>query len=220
MKNIFFKNKTGGFTLVEMLVSLAIFSVVALVALGAFMKIIDANKKSHTLKTAYTNLNFVLEAMTRELRVGTNYHCSNSAIVVPTTDPYELAPASCSFSSTNGSDQWYIAFNSSKVYDDNNGMICNLIYAYHFDGVGLNKAEQGICGEALSFSPVIANLGPDDKQDVVINFSRASIKVVTEAGGGRQPYAQFHFVGSAGAVERVKTTFDIQTTVSQRLRQP
>ena len=72
------KNNNKGFTLIEMIVSIAIFMIVALVAVGAFLKIIDLNNKSHTLKDSINNINFALDLMSRELRVGSNYYCPTS----------------------------------------------------------------------------------------------------------------------------------------------
>jgi prepilin-type N-terminal cleavage/methylation domain-containing protein len=56
-QNISFKK---GFTLIEMIVSLGIFTIVALISIGALVRITDANKKSITLKTTINNLNFAL----------------------------------------------------------------------------------------------------------------------------------------------------------------
>ncbi len=71
---ISFKNLKKGFTLIEMIVSLAIFSVVAVVALGAMMRIMSANQKAQAIQSAVTNLGFALEAMSREMRVGNSIH--------------------------------------------------------------------------------------------------------------------------------------------------
>jgi prepilin-type N-terminal cleavage/methylation domain-containing protein len=69
------KTSQKGFTLIEMVVAIMIFVMVAMVALGALIKIVDANRKSISMKNSITNLNFALESMTRELRVGSDYNC-------------------------------------------------------------------------------------------------------------------------------------------------
>ena len=66
---------TGGFTLIELLVSVSIFSIVMLVSTGAVFSIVEANKKAHTLKSVMTNLNFTLESMVRDVRVGSQFSC-------------------------------------------------------------------------------------------------------------------------------------------------
>ena len=70
-----------GFTLIEVLVSVSIFSIVMLVATGAVFSIVEANKKTHTLKSVMTNLNFALESMARDMRVGFRYACTSNIAV-------------------------------------------------------------------------------------------------------------------------------------------
>ncbi len=72
------KQNEKGFTLVEILVAVGIFAVIVMMSLGALANIFDANRKSQSLKTIMTNLNFAVEIMTREMRFGTNYHCGTS----------------------------------------------------------------------------------------------------------------------------------------------
>ena len=52
--------KKGGFSLIEIMVSLAIFSIVVLVATGALLSILNANKKTQALKAVVNNFNFAL----------------------------------------------------------------------------------------------------------------------------------------------------------------
>ena len=58
----------SGFTLIEMLVSIALFSIVVTIAMGSIFTIIDANRKSQTLTLVMNNLNFALEIMTRDIK--------------------------------------------------------------------------------------------------------------------------------------------------------
>lgn len=67
------KNKTG-FTLVEMMVSVAIFSIIMVVGIGALSSIMDKYQASQKEKKAADSLSFVLETITREVRLGTNYY--------------------------------------------------------------------------------------------------------------------------------------------------
>jgi prepilin-type N-terminal cleavage/methylation domain-containing protein len=68
----------SGFTLIEVLVSVSIFAMVMLVSTGAVFSIVEANKKAHALKSVMTNLNFALESMARDIRVGSNYGCDTA----------------------------------------------------------------------------------------------------------------------------------------------
>lgn len=64
--NRFQKNK--GFTLIEMLVSIALFSIVLTIVIGSIFTIVDSNKKARSLSTVMNNLNFAVESMTRDIK--------------------------------------------------------------------------------------------------------------------------------------------------------
>jgi len=67
-----------GFTLVEMMVASAIFTVVSVVAIGAVITVNNANRKAQAIRAVVDNLNFTMESMSRKLRVGSQYHCGTS----------------------------------------------------------------------------------------------------------------------------------------------
>ncbi len=70
--------KNSGFTLIEMMVSIAIFSIIMTISMGALLNIIDINRKSQSVKTIMNNLSFALEDMARDIRFGTGYSCTGS----------------------------------------------------------------------------------------------------------------------------------------------
>lgn len=67
-----------GFTLIEIIVSVALFTVVMTVALGALFMVISANKQAKGIKLVVNNVNLAMESMTRDLRVGFQYCDSQS----------------------------------------------------------------------------------------------------------------------------------------------
>lgn len=71
-----------GFTLIEMIVSLALFSIVVTTAVGALLALINANQQLQNQQGVMTNLSLALDSMTRELRTGFNYYCFDT-----NTDP-------------------------------------------------------------------------------------------------------------------------------------
>ena len=70
MSNYINYNNQKGFTLIEMLVSIALFSVVLTVTLGAILTIADSNKKARSLMSVTNNLNFAIDSMTRSIKAG------------------------------------------------------------------------------------------------------------------------------------------------------
>ena len=63
-----------GFTLIELVVSLGIFSVVVVAAVGMMISIFAAQAKAIAIKNVFDNARFSLELMTREIRTGDNIH--------------------------------------------------------------------------------------------------------------------------------------------------
>lgn len=66
------KNQKEGFTLIELIVSVALFTIILTVALGSLLMVIDANRQAKSIKLVVNNLNLAMEGMSRELRVGSN----------------------------------------------------------------------------------------------------------------------------------------------------
>ena len=68
-----------GFTLIEMLVSVAVFSMVMLVGTSALLTLVSQNQRAQSLNSVITDLNFTLESMARTIRTGYQYGCNFSA---------------------------------------------------------------------------------------------------------------------------------------------
>lgn len=74
------KRHQSGFTLVELLVSVALFTVVMIMAVGCLMVLIDANARAQSMQQVMTNISFAIDSMTREIRTGRSFYCSDSPI--------------------------------------------------------------------------------------------------------------------------------------------
>jgi prepilin-type N-terminal cleavage/methylation domain-containing protein len=71
------KRIARGFSLIELMVALTIFSIVMTVAVGTLLVLIDANAKAQALSSAMTNLSFAIDSMTRNIRTGRDYYCTS-----------------------------------------------------------------------------------------------------------------------------------------------
>ena len=85
-----------GFTLVELMVSISLFAIVMTISMGSIFSVFNANEKSESLRAVMDNLNFTLEAMTRTIRFGINYHCDATTGVISV--PRDCAGGADSFS--------------------------------------------------------------------------------------------------------------------------
>src|SRR3989344_7842968 len=75
-----------GFTLIEVVVSVALFSIVMVVCVTALLALVNANRKAQALQSVMNNLSIALDDMARNVRMGTNYHCSEP---INGTDPQD-----------------------------------------------------------------------------------------------------------------------------------
>src|SRR3989344_3944580 len=80
-----------------------------------------------------------------------------------------------------------------------------VIYAYRYEDYTLKKAQQTDCTSSLDFTPLIS---PD------ISIDSTIIKVDNTS----QPRVFLLLKGHNGEREREKTTFVLQTTISQRIK--
>jgi prepilin-type N-terminal cleavage/methylation domain-containing protein len=204
-------NTRKGFTLIEIIVALMIFSIVAVVALAALVKIVDANRKAQTTQDAVIGLSFALDAMSREMRTATHIYCG-----------YNVGGFPASFSVTSYTDTAcpssanYIVFKSA-VLDTVSATPCNLYYAYAISGSNggpyqLQKAHQSAgsnCSQPLT-SDMFYPITP-----TTVTLSGYNLSMPSWAGPDF-PLVLIQLSGYAGTRERVKTYFNVQTAVSQR----
>ena len=64
-----------GYTLLEMIVAVGIFSVVMLAATGAYLTLIKLDRQARAVNDVANNLSFAVDSMSRSIRTGTAYDC-------------------------------------------------------------------------------------------------------------------------------------------------
>lgn len=191
------KKTLKGFTLVEIIVAMSIFTVVALIAAGALLSVADANRKAQVLKSVMNNLNFSLESMSREIRVGSTYYCND--VIEGTVPGGFSSPRNCS---TGGN---FLAFEKS----DGDTTISSDQIIYRLNGTIIEKSING--------GTTFIGLTPPE---VRINETDGLRFYVTGApqGDGKQPKLTIVVRGEAGIKNKTITDFSLQTSVSQRFR--
>lgn len=103
MRFNFFSKSKSGFTLIEIMVSVSIFAFVMIISSASVISVIEANRKSQSLRSVIDNLNLTLESFTRAIRFGTTYHC-DAAVgnLSQTRDCGGVGASSLSIYDTNG----------------------------------------------------------------------------------------------------------------------
>ena len=192
---MFNKNLKNGFSLVEMLVAVAVFMMVVTVAMGALMSIINPNRKARAIQSVVSNVNFVIESISKDIRMGNDYYCGTKQQV-----------KDCS---SGGSDSVnYISpYSIDRVY-------------YHFTSPTESTTGKGYLSKCSSndnnscnSNPGSHNYSPITSPDVNV----LSLKFYVVRHEGVQPKVVIIMEGEAGSMTNIKSKFSLQTTASQRL---
>ena len=67
--------------MLEMIVSMGVFSIAVLIAVGSLLALTNAQKKALVLQSTQDNLRFALETMARDIRTGDLYHCADDVVL-------------------------------------------------------------------------------------------------------------------------------------------
>lgn len=183
--------RTRGFSLIELIVAVALFSIVMLVSVAALLALVDANRKAQALQSVMNNLNVALDGMVRSIRMGTTYHCGGAGYGTPLScaggetfafEPFDGDP-------TDDSDQWIYSFEQDE------------------NGIGrIYKSESGGTGWLAITAP-----------EVSIEEMKFYV-VGTDPSDNVQPKVVISIKGVAGADKvKTKTTFSMQATAVQRI---
>lgn len=185
-KNKLQNNK--GFTLVEMMVSVAIFSIVVMISLGAILTILDANRKARTLTEVMNNLNFSIEMITRSLKTGVepDYFLSDRILHVNAIVLDESG------------------FQREKTRywrdEDQNGR--------GFIAQCVNTSEDVNC-DPSQWVPITSDLVDIESFEVLVVGGGSNNDLI-------QPRTQIVISGTVQVNEKISSSFSLQTSVSQR----
>ncbi|PCI30691.1 hypothetical protein COB52_01255 [Candidatus Kaiserbacteria bacterium] len=194
-----------GFTLIEMMVAVSLFSVVMTISTGALLSLLDANRKAQSIQSVMNNLNIALDGMVRNVRMGTNYSCRGGN----TTNNNTLATRkNCS------SGEELLAFESFNGTSSNADQ-----WVYWIDGGRLYKSTD-------SRSTSLPITAPEIHIDSFEVYVTGAAQTLSSNGDVSQPKAVFVIQGTAGSEDspgliggklKTRTTFNIQATASQRI---
>lgn len=180
--------KNKGFTLLEMLVSITIFSVVAVISITVVITAVDVNKKARALSTGVSDFNLVFESISRTVKSGVGPLASGS---------YSNTCGSTSLSSGTGDFMNVCSFAPRSNAGNFNRVPISYRHGTNPDGTGnIERRING--GEYKSITSPQLNI--------------TGLEFVVK--NSFQPRVSINVSGMIR--DNVDTKFNIQTTVSQR----
>lgn len=190
----------NGFTLIEVLVSMSIFTMVVGMAVGTLIVLMDANAKAQNVQQAISNVSFALDSMTRDIRTGLFYECQTSTGSLHVSDHTNDCTSGTSgdnfaFTETGGSltagcagDRIGYRFNSSE-----------------------NTIERRLClaDAGTSWDPITS-------PNVIIEHMHFSVAHTDKFPDTFSPLVTIYVEARAGDVEGTDTSFTLQASVTQQ----
>lgn len=195
-----------GFSLVELLVSLALFSVVITMSVGTMIVLLDANAKTQNMNVLMTNLSFSLSSLSREVRTGFSYYCDRSSVSAPV--PSALQVRDCS----DGTRLSIVEADNSLTNVTRGNYTEDSRITYYFDP-NYYGTDKGAILRRLGEGAVL----PLTSAEIDIDMLSFRVAGSAVAGDSQTPRARIIISGTAGNIEGLDTAFHIQTMVTQRL---
>jgi len=200
------QGKAKGFTLIEALVSLGLFSIVVVSASGVILSVISSNRKNQAISSVVNNLNYSIESMVRDIKTGYRYHCFDDAVTY-TLDAYKLLDETCT-GNTSRSDITLISTITGKE---------QIVRYELIGGITDGYIEKTLYTEAGTVSYPLT-----DQKNITIDSLGFTIRtpepiIPDPAGVPGQPSVFLVIKGKAKINQINISEFFIQTYISQRL---
>ena len=188
-KKLFSKkiNKQNGFTIIETMIAVSLFLIVVVIGIGSLLNTTSLNRKSQDTRSIMDNLSFIMEDMSKNLRTGYDYHCSNSLSNLSTPLSCASGGGIISFKSSSDGSQW--------------------VYEILSDGTLQKSVSGGIAGTFVVLTP----------PEIIIDPASGFLVTGAETGDNLQPFVTIKLIGTITSENNVVTPFSLQTSISQRL---
>ncbi len=180
-------NSQSGFTLVEMIVSVALFGIVMLVSVTALVALIDANRKAQALQSVINNLNIAIDGMSRAIREGSTYRCNTTSGGDCTGGGDTIYFEQHDGSTATTNDDWVYQFRNGRIYRST-------------DGTTNQSSQVAITAAEVTIEDVTFFVFGSSRTDAV----QPKVMMVIKGSAGTQK-------------ANVKTTFHVQSTAVQRI---
>lgn len=83
-------SRQSGFTLIEMLVSLSLFTIIVTITVGTLLVLLNSNRNLASGQSLMDTLSFSLDSMTREIRTGRQYFCGSTNSINASVGGYQM----------------------------------------------------------------------------------------------------------------------------------
>lgn len=199
-----FKKQKGGYTIIETMITISLFTIIVMYGMGALLNANALHQKSQSMRSILDSLSFITEDISRNLRTGSGYHCLDyeEGSISEASIGALSVPKSCEgggwaiiFEPPRGNpndtqDQWV-------YYISNDGKIFKAAGAPYGTSDFVQLTPEGVVVDPVKSGFVVYGAEPPTQGDL------------------QQPFVTIRFVGSI-TYKDIVSPFSIQTSASQR----
>ena len=178
-------NKTAGFTLVEMIVAVTLFAIVAITGAGAVVDLYNATNRAKSIASIMNGMNYALDGMTRTIRFATNYHCGSAETLGE--------PRLCGGTGPGDGEDFFAVTTPG--------------------GVTIYKLENGAIKLSTNGGSSFTSITPTEVVIEGLNFYASG--VFPGGADNAQPYVVVSIKGRTTGRAVTQSPFNLQTTISQ-----
>jgi prepilin-type N-terminal cleavage/methylation domain-containing protein len=203
----------AGFTLIELMIASAVFITIVTAGITVLITATNNYRSTSQIRQSLDTLNFAMEDMTRNVRLGYHFHCpsfftnieSESSCPTPSTGTYGLMGSSL------------IGF---EAYDGNSNNYPDDQVVYWMQGGKLYKKSKDSLGSIgistnPANSPLFSQITPDG---VVLDMVKSGFTVSSiQYNTNQTPAVTMRLAGTV-AYNNTTIPFDIQSTMAPRNR--
>lgn len=205
-----FKEKNSllsGFTLVETMIAIGLFTIVVFIGITAVLNVNTTYNKTSNQREVIDNLNFIMEDMARNLRLGTTYHCIKTGISEGITTVQDCNPDDGANSRTPAVGIGFEGYKGNPANPGDQQAYFLATETRNGQTVYTLKKTLDNGATSITMTPSSITLDPLKSGFYVINSAK---------GDGFQPKVVMQLYGRIIG-KGFDTPFSAQTTVSQRL---
>ena len=193
------KDRAGGFTLVELMISMTIFTILVTIGIGSVLSALNQHFVTTNIRSIVDSLNFTMEDMSRNIRTSGEIRCVVSGDIGPYTNSTDdVMPANCP--ALAGSNK--IVF---KAIDGTNVTYVMTAPTATTDPSSILKVSGDTGIPEVIIPP-----------EVKINFAKSGFTVTGATGSDKlQPRVTIRLSGTI-TYKNVTSPFSIETTVTAR----
>lgn len=200
-------NNKSGFTIIEIMIATALFVVIMILGIGVLLNVSKNHKSTQIMRSAMDNMSFVMEDMSRNIRLGSTFYCGDYSDVIALGTTLSC-PAYGTFPDASGLPA-SLNFAFEGLYGDPASANDQIVYRFYPDAIG---SSTGYIQKSIDGGTIYKRITPGG---IKIDLTKSGFTVVGADSDSLQTKVIIRIFGTVN-YQNVSLPFNFQTTISPR----